>query len=77
MTIVKSYFQKGDETMRGNQNNADLREFAKKANVCFWQVAQLWNVSESYMTRLFRREMTIEERERFIAAVDQLRTVQA
>lgn len=63
--------------MRGNQNNADLRELAKEANVCFWQVAQLWNVSESYMTRLFRREMTAEERSRFIAAVDQLRTEQA
>lgn len=63
--------------MRGNQNNADLRELAKEANVCFWQVAQLWNVSESYMTRLFRREMTAEERSRFIAAIDQLRTEQA
>lgn len=30
--------------MRGNQNNADLRQAAKRAGVYFWQIAQLWGV---------------------------------
>lgn len=55
--------------MRGNQNNADLRQTAKNAGVYFWQIAGLWGVSEAYMTRLMRRELTTEERTRFLDAV--------
>lgn len=62
--------------MRGNQNNAELRQAAKNAGVYFWQIAELWNVSESYMTRLMRRELNSEERTRFLSAVDQLKSEQ-
>lgn len=55
--------------MRGNQNNADLRQTAKNAGVCFWQIADLWGVSEAYMTRFMRRDLTEEERSRFLNAV--------
>lgn len=57
------------KTMRGNQNNADLRQTAKNAGVCFWQIADLWGVSEAYMTRFMRRDLTEEERSRFLNAV--------
>ena len=59
--------------MRGNQNNADLQQTAKNAGVYFWQIADLWGVSEAYMTRLMRRELTAEERSRFLDAVEQLK----
>lgn len=59
--------------MRGNQNNADLRQTAKNAGVYFWQIADLWGVSEAYMTRLMRRELTAEERSRFLDAVERLK----
>lgn len=62
--------------MRGNQNNADLRQLAKKSSVFFWQIAELWNVSEAYMTRMMRRELTPEERTKFLNAVEQLKTEQ-
>jgi hypothetical protein len=62
--------------MRGNQNNAELRQAAKNAGVYFWQIAELWNVSESYMTRLMRRELNSEERTRFLSTVDQLKSEQ-
>jgi len=62
--------------MRGNQNNADLREAAKNAGVYFWQIAELWGVSESYMTRLMRRELNPEERTKFLSSVDQLKAEQ-
>ena len=62
--------------MRGNQNNADLRQAAKNAGVYFWQIAELWGVSESYMTRLMRRELNPEERTKFLSSVDQLKTEQ-
>lgn len=62
--------------MRGNQNNAELRQAAKNAGVYFWQIAELWNVSESYMTRLMRRELNSEERTKFLSAVDRLKSEQ-
>ncbi len=58
--------------MRGNQNNADLRQAAKAAGVYFWQIADLWGVSEAYMTRLFRHELTESERARFLQAVEEI-----
>lgn len=63
---------KGGENMRGSQNNADLRQAAKAAGVYFWQIADLWGVSEAYMTRLFRHELTKSERARFLQAVDEI-----
>lgn len=62
--------------MRGNQNNAELRQAAKNAGIYFWQIAELWNVSESYMTRLMRRELNPEERTKFLNAIDQLKSEQ-
>lgn len=58
--------------MRGNQNNADLRQFAKESGVFFWQIAQLWGVSEAYMTRFMRRTLTAEERTKFLHAVQEI-----
>ena len=55
--------------MRGNQNNADLRQAAKNAGVYLWQIAELWNVSEAYMTRFMRRALNTEERSKFLDAV--------
>lgn len=55
--------------MRGNQNNADLRQAAKNAGVYLWQIAELWNVSEAYMTRFMRRVLNAEEHAKFLDAV--------
>lgn len=63
--------------MQGNQKNASLRQAAKKAGVCFWQIADFWGVSEAYMTRFMRRNLTEEECSRFLDAVEQLKQEQA
>lgn len=55
--------------MQGNQKNASLRQAAKKAGVCFWQIADFWGVSEAYMTRFMRRDLTEDESRRFLDAV--------
>lgn len=55
--------------MRGDRKNVNLRQAAKNAGVCFWQIADLWGVSEAYMTRFMRRNLTEEERSRFLNAV--------
>ena len=63
--------------MRGNQKNADLRQAARAAGVYFWLIAQLWGVSEAYMTRLMRQDLTEEKRQQFLSAVEQLKAEQA
>lgn len=63
--------------MRGNQKSADLRQAARAAGVYFWQIAQLWGVSEAYMTRLMRQDLTEEKRQQFLSAVEQLKAEQA
>lgn len=63
--------------MRGDLKNINLRKTAKKAGVCFWQIADLWGVSEAYMTRFMRRDLTEEECSRFLDAVEQLKQEQA
>lgn len=63
--------------MRGNQKNADLRQAARAAGVYFWQIAQLWGVSEAYMTRLMRQDLTEEKRQQFLSAVEQLKAERA
>lgn len=63
--------------MRGNRKNADLRQAARAAGVYFWQIAQLWGVSEAYMTRLMRQDLTEEKRQQFLSAVEQLKAEQA
>lgn len=63
--------------MRGNRKNADLRQAARAAGVYFWQIAQLWGVSEAYMTRLMRQDLTEEKRQQFLSAVEELKAEQA
>ena len=63
--------------MRGNQKSADLRQAARAAGVYFWQIAQLWGVSEAYMPRLMRQDLTEEKRQQFLSAVEQLKAEQA
>lgn len=63
--------------MRGDLKNINLRKTAKKAGVCFWQIAALWGVSEAYMTRFMRRDLTEDESRRFLDSVEQLKQDQA
>lgn len=58
--------------MQKNHSNADLRAIAKNAGVYFWQIAALWGVSESTMTRLFRQELSTADRTRFLQAVESI-----
>ena len=59
------------------RKNADLRQAAKVAGVYLWQIAQLWGKSEPYMTRFMRRDLTEEQRQQFLSAIDQLKAEQA
>lgn len=53
-------------------SNESLRRYAKNHNVCLWQIANYMNVSESTVTRMFRKELTDEEKEKIVKIIDQI-----
>lgn len=58
--------------MKRALKNKDLRETAKSAGVRHWEIAELWGVSEMYISRMLRHELTESERTRFLQAVDEI-----
>lgn len=58
--------------MERTLKNKDLREVAKAAGVRHWEIAELWGVSEMYISRMLRHELTKSERARFLQAVEEI-----
>lgn len=53
--------------------NMFIRNTARGANIPLWLIAQHMGKSESTMTRMLRRKLTSEERERILAAIREIR----
>lgn len=54
--------------MGGNQ----LKQAIREAGVCQWQVAERLGMSEFTFSRKLRHELAGEEREKVLAAIDQI-----
>lgn len=52
--------------------NKDVRNAAGGAGVRLWQVAEALGMNESAFSRKLRKELTIEEKERVLAAIEKL-----
>lgn len=50
--------------------NIELREYAKRNNVPLWMLAEHLGFSEPTMTRKLRRDLSPEDREKFLTAID-------
>ncbi len=46
--------------------NADIRSTAKTKGVRLWEIAEFLKVSDPTMTRMLRRELPNEEKQRFL-----------
>ena len=53
-------------------SNNDLREMAKAKNVRFWEIAEKMKISDPTMTRLLRKELPKEEKEKMILIINQI-----
>ena len=53
-------------------NNKDVRLKAKGSGVALWQVAEKMNVSEPTLYRKLRHELTVEEKAKIFAIIDEL-----
>ena len=52
--------------------NADIREKAKQAGVCLWEVAAEYGMNDGNFSRKLRKELPQEEKQRILAAIDRL-----
>ena len=52
--------------------NQDLRDYAKAKGVYMWQIAAYYKHSEYWLVLFLRRELTAQQRQEFINAVNVL-----
>ena len=53
--------------------NSDLREEARAARIPFWMIGEALSISEPTMTRKLRRELSVEEKAKIRAIIEQLK----
>lgn len=52
--------------------NKDIREVAKQAGVCLWQIAERLGMNDGNFSRKLRRELTQEERDKIMGIIAEL-----
>ena len=52
--------------------NSDIRSTAKTKGVRLWEIAEFLNVSDPTMTRMLRRELPNEEKQRFLSIIEEI-----
>ena len=52
--------------------NSDIRSTAKTKGVRLWEIAEFLKVSDPTMTRMLRRELPNEEKQRFLSIIEEI-----
>ena len=55
-----------------NTANKDIRDAAKRAGVCLWQVAEKIGVNDGNFSRKLRKELLPQEKEHILTIIDTL-----
>ena len=55
-----------------NVANKEIRDAAKEAGICLWQVAEKLGVSDGNFSRKLRRELMAEDREKVLSIIREL-----
>ncbi len=55
-----------------NVANTDIRNAAKAAGVCLWQVAEKMGISDGNFSRKLRRELPAAERDKVLSIIVEL-----
>lgn len=55
-----------------NVANKEIRDAAKEAGICLWQVAAKLGVSDGNFSRKLRRELSAEDRENVLSIIREL-----
>lgn len=67
MMILSIYFER-----KFFMRNQDIRQYAKKAGVRLWEVAEFLGISDPTMTRKLRHELPETEKAKILAIIDEL-----
>lgn len=54
--------------------NNDIRQKAQKANVKLWQIAEKLSVTDSTFSKMLRKELSTEQKEKIFAIIATLET---
>ena len=54
--------------------NKDIRQEAQKANVKLWQIAEKLSVTDSTFSKILRKELSTEQKEKIFAIIATLET---
>lgn len=57
-----------------NTANADIRQAAKSAGVCLWQIAERIGVNDGNFSRKLRRELPNQEKQEILRIINDLAT---
>lgn len=60
--------------VKKNKANAEIRQKAKSAGICLWQVADVLGMDDANFCRKMRHELVGEEKQRVLAAIKELST---
>lgn len=52
--------------------NKDIREAAKRARICLWQIAERLGMNDGNFSRKLRRELSQKDREAILRIIDEL-----
>lgn len=55
-----------------NVANKEIRDAAKEAGICLWQVAEKLNINDGNFSRRLRRELPPAEREKVLTIIREL-----
>ena len=53
-------------------NNIDIRDAAKRAGVCLWQIAEQMGVNDGNFSRKLRRELPTQEKKKILKIIDDI-----
>lgn len=52
--------------------NKDIREAAKRAGVCLWEIAERLGMNDGNFSRKLRKELSSQEREKIMEIINEL-----
>lgn len=67
MMILSIYFER-----KFFMSNQDIRQYAKKAGIRLWEVAEFLGISDPTMTRKLRHELPETEKTKLFEIIDKL-----
>lgn len=50
--------------------NKDIRQMIKKSGLKYWQVAEVYGLTDGNFSRLLRKELTFDEKAKVFEAID-------